>query len=355
MKNFDSRVYSVSDFLEWRDSSLLNLSPDFQRRAVWSVKAKSYLIDTILRAKPIPKIILSQELQRSRNVRVVVDGQQRLRAILEFIDGNFRISRAHNRELARSTFDDLEPEIQQDFLKYELGVDLLFDPAYEELLDIFARINTYTITLKKQERLNAQYVGYFKQSAFRIGFRYVNYWLNGRVLTKAQVTRMAEAELASDLLVALIGGVQSNKAIENFYKRFDDTEANLEEIEERFDEVMSYVGAIYPDQELGNTNWRRPVLFYTLFAALAHLKFNLKNCDPNLRYKLGPDHVGMLRVKLDEISALWEEVGMDFEQESYTKELREFVRNSRRATTDSGARISRIDYLAGRIKEHFEE
>ncbi len=44
MKNFDTRTYSISDFVEWDKSGLLELSPDFQRRSVWSDKAKSYLI-----------------------------------------------------------------------------------------------------------------------------------------------------------------------------------------------------------------------------------------------------------------------------------------------------------------------
>lgn len=63
MKNFDTRVYSVSDFLEWEGNGLLNLSPDFHRRSVWKEKAKSYLVDTLLRGKPIPKIIITQELK----------------------------------------------------------------------------------------------------------------------------------------------------------------------------------------------------------------------------------------------------------------------------------------------------
>jgi hypothetical protein len=55
MKNFDSRIYSINDFLEWSDKKQLQLSPKFQRKAVWSDASKSYLIDTIIRGKPIPK------------------------------------------------------------------------------------------------------------------------------------------------------------------------------------------------------------------------------------------------------------------------------------------------------------
>ena len=208
MKNFDTRAYSIADFLEWHRTDLLELSPDFQRRAVWSEKAKSYLIDTIIRGRPIPKILISQRLEGSRAVRVVVDGQQRLRAILEFINGDFAISRAHNKEKAGQTYPTMTETERKGLLQYELGVDVLFDLAYQDLLDIFARINSYTVTLNQQEKLHAEYLGYFKQTAFALGLKYVDYFLRASVMTKAKVTRMGEAELAGDMLMALVGGCQ---------------------------------------------------------------------------------------------------------------------------------------------------
>jgi len=65
MKSFDSRVYSINDFVEWEKQGQLVLNPAFQRRAVWSDKAKSYLMDTIVRGKPIPKIFIRQTLNVS--------------------------------------------------------------------------------------------------------------------------------------------------------------------------------------------------------------------------------------------------------------------------------------------------
>ena len=75
MKNFDTRVYNISDFIEWDSSSLLNLSPEFQRRAVWSEKAKSYLIDTILRGLPVPPVFIREkiDINTSRSIREVID------------------------------------------------------------------------------------------------------------------------------------------------------------------------------------------------------------------------------------------------------------------------------------------
>jgi hypothetical protein len=62
VKAFDSRVYSINDFIEWDRQNSLELNPAFQRRSVWSATAKSYLMDTIIRGKPIPKFFIRQKL-----------------------------------------------------------------------------------------------------------------------------------------------------------------------------------------------------------------------------------------------------------------------------------------------------
>ena len=104
MKQFDARSYSIADFLEWNANNLLDLSPKFQRRSVWTRAAKSFLIDTILRGKPMPKVFLTQDLIEKKNVRTVVDGQQRIRTILEFAAGAFTVLSTHNAEHAAKIF-----------------------------------------------------------------------------------------------------------------------------------------------------------------------------------------------------------------------------------------------------------
>src|SRR5690242_16444075 len=107
MKQFDARSYSIADFLEWHANNLLDLSPKFQRRGVWTRAAKSFLIDTILRGKPMPKVLLTQNLIGKKNVRTVVDGQQRIRTILEFVAGGFTVLSTHNAEHGRKRFSEL--------------------------------------------------------------------------------------------------------------------------------------------------------------------------------------------------------------------------------------------------------
>lgn len=352
MKNFDTRAYSIADFLEWHKNNLLELSPDFQRRAVWSEKAKSYLIDTIVRGRPIPKILISQKLHSSRTVRTVVDGQQRLRAILEFINGDFAVSRAHNVKMAGMRYPTMPESHKSEFLQYELGVDLLFDLRYEDLLDIFARINSYTISLSPQEKLNAKYLGFFKQTSFKLGYRYVDYFLRGAILTKAKVTRMAEAELTSDLLVALVDSVQTNKTLEQFYKKYEDEQGDLERASERFEKIMSYIGAIYPPEELGGTNWSRIHLFYTLFTSVGHCLYGLGGLDKAPRCKFTQSKVGQARVCLDQISATYDEVIADLDGSKPPKGYKLFIDRSRRRTTDTASRVGRAEFVCSKLTEH---
>jgi hypothetical protein len=351
MQKFNSRAYSISDFLEWRQNNLLDISPEFQRRNVWTRAAKSYLIDTVVRGKPMPKILITQELVNSRSVRTVVDGQQRIRAILEFINGDFSILPTHNSLYGRKHFGELPIEIQKDILEYELGVDLLYEVDLKDLLDIFARINTYSVTLNPQEKLNAKYLGVFKGHAYELGHTYANYFLDGGVLTKKLISRMGEAQLSSDLLVALVGGVQTVKNIEKYYKQYE----YIEEVPQLlmdamalFHETMSYINVIYPSEDIQVSNWSRVHWFYTLFVCVAYSLNKsdglIKGLDEAKRPILNRDTIGQWRVRLDEISARFDEYTGENAPE-IPRDFASYIDFARRRTTDTEARKERSKFV----------
>src|SRR5205085_9157798 len=117
MQVFSTRSYSVRDFEEWNDKGVLELQPKFQRRNVWNPKARSYLMDTIIRGKPIPKIYMRQRLepQTKKIIREVVDGQQRLRSVLSFLKDEFAIDKAHGEDdYGRKKFSELDQDVQDD-------------------------------------------------------------------------------------------------------------------------------------------------------------------------------------------------------------------------------------------------
>ena len=149
---FSTRNYSVKDFAEWEEREELELVPKFQRRDVWSAKAKSYLMDTIIRGKSNPKLYMRQDIapRNQRTKREIVDGQQRLRTVLSFLRDGFKLSKAHNRDLGGKCYSQLDTSTQRDILKFEFSVDLLQDMPDNEIYDLFARINTYSERMKPQ-------------------------------------------------------------------------------------------------------------------------------------------------------------------------------------------------------------
>ena len=94
-KNAFRMVYQTSNFFlpQLRDlidkGVLINLRPEYQRRLRWTTLQKSRLIESLLLNIPVPPVFFYE----SDTARYeVMDGQQRLNAVREFIAGDFSLS-----------------------------------------------------------------------------------------------------------------------------------------------------------------------------------------------------------------------------------------------------------------------
>ena len=278
MTKFDSEAYSINDFKEWKERKELVLAAKFQRRGVWSNKARSYLIDTILRGLPIPKLFIRHEIDPAtrKSIREVVDGQQRIRAILNYLDDGFKVSKIHNEEFGGKTFSQLPLDVQKNFLHYRLSVDLLIGAEDSQVLDIFARLNTYTVRLNKQELLNAKYFGLFKRTVYELGYEFANFLMSNKVLTEKEIARMLEAELTSELLILVIDGIKDRKQTEPYYKKYDDEFDGREAYKNKFKSIMDKIALIFGD-DLKESNFSARPLFYSLFGVLSEIKIKKKD------------------------------------------------------------------------------
>lgn len=342
MKNFDSRTYSVNDFVEWNRSDQLVLSPKFQRRSVWTETARSYLMDTILRGKPIPKVFIRQMIDAStgKSIREVVDGQQRLRTILGFVEDGFAIRRTHHKEHGGHFFSQLPEDAQLALRSYEISTDLLINVSDAEVLDIFARLNAHAVVLNSQEKLNAKHFGPFKQLADTLAHEYNSYWTSNKILRDAQVMRMADVELTADLLIAMCEGIQSKKQIPVYYREFDlNFSHDMDELTSKFNMTMSAIGRVFPEG-FENSEFKRVHVYYSLFTAIYHLLYGLSNVkDPRPVEAL--KYPARLRTTLERVEGLLDPQGDAVESVADQG----FLEDSRRATTDASVRIRRTEYL----------
>jgi hypothetical protein len=91
MSRRSTRKLTVEQLHHLFEEGRLNLAPEFQRNSVWPRRAKAYLIDTMLADRPMPIFFLERHAsaQTGEAALTVIDGQQRLRAILDFIANGF--------------------------------------------------------------------------------------------------------------------------------------------------------------------------------------------------------------------------------------------------------------------------
>lgn len=131
----------------------LILSPYFQRELVWRDVHKREFIDTILKGFPFPLIFISRgkiDVERMQATSLLVDGQQRLSTIMEFLDDRI--------DIGGKTFSEWDLDIRESFLKYEVPViDLDFPEGDPRIKEVFRRLNRTLYSLTEIERLSMEY------------------------------------------------------------------------------------------------------------------------------------------------------------------------------------------------------
>jgi hypothetical protein len=123
--------WSIEDLHKDRDAIAF---PEYQRQPnLWSEEKQRLLIDSILRDIDIPKLYFNQT---SKNGFEVVDGQQRLWAIWNFLDGAY----AYKSNGQKATFLDLSPQQREHIKKYKLQVTVFDDADDTYLRELFIRL-----------------------------------------------------------------------------------------------------------------------------------------------------------------------------------------------------------------------
>ncbi len=136
----------------------IDLQPDFQRGEVWTVSKKQRLIDTVLRGWVIPPVLIVSSGVGSR--QQVLDGQQRLASIRDFlndefsIDGNVAPLDQDIKNLHGKRFSDLSDVLKRSILRTPVRMYEIYDYKPEEPAEIFFRLNQPT-GLTSAEKRNA--------------------------------------------------------------------------------------------------------------------------------------------------------------------------------------------------------
>ena len=293
-----STSLTLSEFYDNYQLKKYRFDVSYQRKSgVWSEDKKSFLIDSILKNYPMPAIFLRPcvNTDTGKTIYDVVDGKQRLEAIVDFIENRIAlttyfaeddfIDEANMKtanEIAGLTFNEIKklnsdfPDYIKQFWTYSLNVEYLYEQNEELVATVFDRLNGNGEPLTYQELRNAKYNDSILLKTIKTLVK-DDFWHDK--LARLKSVRMEDVEFISELFFIILEDKvldSSQKVLDELYNKYQDDEQNIKRGEEKFRNVIKVLSELKLDF---NSNKRLcwTTHLYTVFSfAWTLMKKNIK-------------------------------------------------------------------------------
>jgi hypothetical protein len=288
-----SNPMTVDDFMASYDGGAIRVNSDYQRGSgIWSSRAKSALIETIVLGYPMPALFLHQRYDKDsrKPYRDLVDGQQRSGAIASFFKNELRLSKTLPTERLRAThMRDLNEEDYRSFITYSLPVFLFTDATEADVREAFRRINSHTAVLNYEERRHSAYQGAMKWFVLSLSKEVQVFLTKWEVFPKQQLIRMADAKLVSEIVLTMKRGITLIKAkqLDELYESFD-SEDSLPDADEIRHKFLNGFRTLSEFDWLVSTPFTKSYQLPLLVLAVIHAKLGVEALTP-----LAPPRVGL--------------------------------------------------------------
>jgi hypothetical protein len=248
----------------------------YQRRKVWNDQDKVRLIETILMELVMPEVFF-WTTDRDPDTGVasthIVDGQQRINAIVDFIGGEFLLNERYlmNDEIkeccGKKTFKELDQSYKNKIWEYPISI-VEIDPqcTIADIKELFYRLNLTNYNLNQQEKRNS------KDSVFGDkceALSTYDFWKKTKLFSSADAKRMKDVEYCCSIYILANEGIvdQTNgKKINNYYDDYkDDFDAN-DELKNKILEAMSVIEDILDKTTISFVS--KKAQMYTLFCVI---------------------------------------------------------------------------------------
>jgi hypothetical protein len=312
----DYKIRSVRlvDLINEIKSRKLILSSYFQRNLVWRLPHKKDFIRTILKGYPFPEIFIAKGELDTENMTsrdCIVDGQQRLNAIEEYLDGKFDVD--------GKKYNDLSQLEKEEFLKYEIAiVDLDLKHDDPEVIEIFKRLNMLFYSLNTIEKYSTEFAhaeimlvakllsgelfklkdeddqdildedlkfdprisNDFLNWAEKINVESVNILLvNTNIFSKYQLARQYHLMYALNILATIKEGIIHRNVTRSMLDNYVDKYEDKEEIIKKLNDVSKKInGMRFPSKSY----WSNKANMFTLIIILYNNYEKIKNISSNI-------------------------------------------------------------------------
>lgn len=301
--------YTVNDIIVNYLQDLFYVNRRYQRKLVWGVEEKRLLIDSMIKEIPLPAVLIVKfdVPNEKKNILEIVDGMQRLNAIISYVLGEFGIEydgkmcyfdpNANNETFQLLMNKDqrlkihenhlLPKDICVEFCRYQLPAIITGqDNATVDM--IFSRINSTGRKISSQDLRQSMATGEFADLVRRIasdirldntyddhiclcdmpkisiGYKQYGYgvdlnsifWRRHDLINKSNIKESKDEEIIETLLATiLLGNFKKTKNnLDNLYIKgnalFDKIEEKVDEIgknllEEKFKKVFDTLDMIF--------------------------------------------------------------------------------------------------------------
>lgn len=228
----------------------LNLSPPYQRNFIWSIDDQQTLIESIKVNKPIPNFFLLQKEGKYE----MVDGQQRSRTIISFLDKQFPDEEGNYYNKKKL------PE----FHAYNFPVTIITDKEGESIQKFYALVNKTGIHLNKPEVrksdfYNTNLLKLVNEIVSSVRFKPL------KLFTEHSLKRMNDIEFVSELIVLIKTGHVDKKGPLDEYFEKDLRSEECAEIKVKFFNVLDKINALNNYFPINKSRYKQRNDFYTLF------------------------------------------------------------------------------------------
>jgi uncharacterized protein DUF262 len=271
---FKAFTLSVKNLISLYNEDKLILDPPYQRNFIWSKTDQEKLIDSILNNYPLPNLFFLKKGDKFE----VVDGQQRIRTIINYDKGILIPKNVAQRK------ENIDYNL---FMKYQLlRVEITsLEGGTDRIEDFYARVNKTGLKLNKPELNKAEY--------FYTEFLALNQELANceqinelDIFTDTVTKRMNDIDFISELVALLNFGIYDKKdKVDELYEKDINSETK-DILKAKFLKILDTFIVLNHQFPFKKSRFKQRNDFFTLFGFINDLYDKLKIGDFLYIYKL---------------------------------------------------------------------
>lgn len=176
IEKLNTTVKTIETIYDYYKEEILIVNRNYQRKLVWSLEEKVKFIDSIIKGYPIPLFLVAEMEHEGKKRYEIIDGMQRLEAIVSFIEGNFNINGKYfnldstsgtkllkDNKVLVQMLPVLDRNLCRDVTGYEIPLSITLNDDDGVIEEIFRRINSNGKHLSRQEIRQAGILNDFSQ------------------------------------------------------------------------------------------------------------------------------------------------------------------------------------------------